>query len=107
MLTFASSPDYEDPDDERHRQYMYEVTIQASDGGATRPLLKAVTIEVTNVEEPGTVTLDTLQPQVDVPITATLTDPDVGQEENTVTWQWYRGSSAIANATNGANTLKH
>ena len=33
-------------------------------------------IEVTNVEEPGTVTLSTLQPQVGVAITATLTDPD-------------------------------
>ena len=36
---------------------------------------KAVAIEITNVEEPGTVTLDTLQPQVDVEIVATLDGP--------------------------------
>ena len=35
-----------------------------------------MTIEVTNVEEPGTVMLSTLQPQVGVAVTATLTDPD-------------------------------
>ena len=33
-------------------------------GTPARPLRKEVTIEVTNVEEPGTVTLSTLQPQV-------------------------------------------
>ena len=34
-----------------------------------------MTIEVTNVEEPGTVTLSTLQPQVGVAIVATLGRP--------------------------------
>ena len=34
--------------------------------------MQELTIEVTNVEEPGTVTLSTLQPQVGVLITATL-----------------------------------
>ena len=57
----------------------------------------AVSIDVTNVDEPGTVMLSTLQPQVGVQITATLSDPD-GATPNTVTWQWYRGSSPITNA---------
>ena len=60
-----------------------------------------VTIEVTNVDEDGTVTLSTLQPQVGVEITATLTDPDNIETAATVTWQWYRGNSPIAGATNG------
>ena len=42
----------------------------------TRLATEDVTIEITNVDEPGTVTLSTLQPQVDVVIMATLDDPD-------------------------------
>ena len=37
---------------------------------------RAVTIMVTNVEENGTVTLSAQQPQVGVPITASVDDPD-------------------------------
>ena len=54
----------------------YVVTVQASDGGEDTTAMEVVMIKVTNVEEPGTVTLSTLQPQVGVEITATLTDPD-------------------------------
>ena len=82
----------------------YEVTIRASDGGADTTATKAVSIDLTNVEEPGTITLSTLQPQVSVVITATLDDPDE-QAENTITWQWYRGSSPISGANNGANGI--
>ena len=86
---------------------MYDVTIQASDGGADTTATKAVTIGITNVEETGTVTLDTLQPQVGEEVTATLTDPDTieGADLSTITWQWYSGSSPIANATDGAGEL--
>ena len=46
---------------------MYEVTVEATD--STRQTgTKAVTVEVTNVEEPGKVTLSALRPQ-----SATLT----------------------------------
>ena len=104
VLRFKSSPNYEDTG---NTDRMYEVTIQASDGGEATTATKAVTIEITNVEEPGTVTLDTLQPQVGVDVEATLTDPDtiLDADLSTVTWQWYRGSSAISGATNGANSL--
>ena len=99
VLRFNSSPDYEDSSNTSH---MYTVTVQASDGGAT-PATEEVTIEVTNVEESGTVTLSTLQPQVERVITATLTDPDVAITD-TITWQWYRGSSPIAGANDGENS---
>ena len=75
VLRFKSSPDFEDPDDTGTNN-MYEVTVQASDGGDDTTAMEELTIEVTNVEEPGTVMLSTLQPQVGVAITATLTDPD-------------------------------
>ena len=85
VLTFKSAPDFEaetDTDDNN----VYNVTVQAGDGG-TNPATKIVTVTVTNVEEPGTVKLSTLQPKAGLALTATLTDPDVvtmGSE----TWQW-------------------
>ena len=100
VLRFKSSPDYEDTGNPDH---MYEVTVQVSDGG-TNNATQAVSIAITNVEEPGTVMLSTLQPQVDREITATLDDPD-NEDVNTVTWQWYRGNSPISGADNGVNTV--
>ena len=102
VLRFKSSPDYEDTGNPDH---MYAVTVQASDGGA--PTTEEVTIAITNVDEPGTVTLSTLQPQVGREIIATLDDPDDpdGENVNTITWQWYRGSNPITGETDGANSV--
>ena len=102
VLRFKSAPDFEAAADADGNN-MYVVTVQASDGGEGTTATEEVTIEVTNVEESGAVMLSTLQPQVDVVITATLTDPDNVTEGN-VTWQWYRGSSPITGADDGENT---
>ena len=108
VLRFKSPPDFEAPQGggTNGTSVTYQVTVQASDGGAAATTaMKPVTIEVTNVEEPGTMMLSTLQPQVGVAITATLSDPDEHQCNGTrpaVTWQWYRGNSPIAGATNAA-----
>ena len=104
VLRFKSSPDYEMPAD-TNSQNDYEVTIQASDGGEGTTAEKTVTVDVTNVDENGTVTLSTLQPQVGEEITATLSDPD-NVDADSVSWQWYRGSSPITSADNGAGTLR-
>ena len=103
VLTFKSSPDYEMAADDGINN-TYEVIVQASDGGDDTTATEAVMIKVTNVEEPGTVTLSTLQPQVGVAITAILTDPD-NATNTTVTWQWYRGNSEIVGATDGAGAF--
>ena len=105
VLRFKSPPDFEDPQGggNNNNSVEYTVTVRASDGGNDTTDTEDVTIEVTNVEEPGTVTLSTLQPQVGVIITAMLTDPDTATA-NTVTWQWYRGDIEIVGATNGAGT---
>ena len=101
VLTFVNSPDYEAAGTDN----MHEVTIRASDGGQDTTASKAVTVEVTNVDEDGTVTLSTLQPQVGEEITATLADPDTITTQGTISWQWYRGNSPITSATAGAGTL--
>ena len=75
VLRFKSSPDFETPMGGGAAN-TYVVTVRASDGGQDTTASEEVTVEVTNVEEPGTVMLSTLQPQVSVVITATLTDPD-------------------------------
>ena len=103
VLRFKSSPDFEDPQGGvGNNSIRYEVTVQASDGGADTTATEQVTIEVTNVDEDGTVTLSTLQPQVDRAITATLDDPD-NETASTVNWQ--RGSSPITSADDGAGMV--
>ena len=65
----------------------YGVTVTATDtAGATDTI--TVTIDVNNVDEPGTVTLSSLQPLVAIPLTATLDDPD--DVSGSVTWLWAR-----------------
>ena len=101
VLTFNSSPDYED---EGNMDHEYRVVVQASDGGTmgTRNWF-VVTVTVNNVEEEGAIDLEAqegfvlLQPQVMVGITATLDDPDGGVAD--VTWQWYRSTSRTGTRT--------
>ena len=53
--------------------------------------MKNVVVEVTNVDEPGKVTLSALQPQSAVPFTAVHTDPDGSISDRK--WQWAKASS--------------
>ena len=97
-LTFKESPDYED-------QPSYSVTVNVEAGGQTTS--KTETINITNIEEAGAVTLSTVQPQAETEVAAELEDPD---NERNDTWQWYRTSSrgstgtAIDNVASGSNT---
>ena len=83
VLTFRTSPDYEAAaDDDTDNAYM--VTVKANDGTYTDT--HDVMVMVTNMDEAGTVTLSTMQPQVGVELTASVEDPDgmvTGE-----TWQW-------------------
>ena len=54
--------------------------------------MKEVTVEVTNVDEPGTVTLSALRPQSAIEFTATHSDPD-GTITGVAKWQWSKASS--------------
>ena len=66
------------------------MTVSASDGRLSDSI--AVTIGVTNVEEPGTLTLSPSEAEVGVALATSLDDPD---GLVSVTWQW--ASSATEN----------
>ena len=92
----------------------YTVTVSVSDGqdadGHGDTSVDAsidVTIEVTNVDEAGELAVSSNQPQVEAPLTATLTDPDGDVSE--VTWKWESSSdqtdwSPISGATTDTYT---
>ena len=65
----------------------YSVRARANDGRNGQGTI-AVTIAVTNVEEAGTVSLSSANPEVGVTLTAMLEDPDGGVSD--VSWSWER-----------------
>ena len=86
-LTFKVPPDFEDAR-VQNSDNVYDVTVVVTDSDDQTDT-RFVTVTVTNVEEPGTVTLSAQEPQEEIPLTATLSDPD-----NVTTasdkWQWAR-----------------
>ena len=65
----------------------YTVEVTATDNAGDNDTI-TVTISVTNVEEPGSVTLEFVDPlRVGAAVTATLEDPD-NVVAGSVTWQW-------------------
>ena len=84
VLSFADVPDYESPADS-NRDNLYHVTVTAFDGANQKSL--SVTVTVADLDEPGTVTLSSPQPQVGTawpprsttPIAAEPASPGVGR----------------------------
>ena len=68
----------------------HTVTVTATDDDASDPLSGtiAVTVNVTNEDEDGTVSLSATGGKVDVPLTAELSDEDV--VVGPIEWLWYR-----------------
>ena len=75
----------------------YRVTVRAADPANTSATA-TVTINVTDVDEPGVVTLSSSQPRVDSALTATLRDPDA--TVTGISWQWASSSAANGSYTN-------
>ena len=94
-LVFKSNPDYEAMGSVSGTD-TYKVTIVASDQAGNRNTME-VKVKVTNVDEPGEITFGTVQPQVGVPITATLSEPDgvVGS----VMWTWDSATTPVPGTT--------
>ena len=93
VLTFDESPNYEGQDNHR-------VTVRAVAGSHAED--QAVSVNIQDLEEPGTVSLSAVQPQAGTGLSAALEDDD---GPTGIRWQWYRTSgrssagTAIANAT--------
>ena len=84
----------------------FAVTITATDpSGGTDTI--DVRVNVTNVDEPGVVSLSATMPVVGVPNTATLTDPDGSVSGES--WTWSRGNTRTGTFTPiiGANTASY
>ena len=94
VLSFLETPDYEDPADS-NRDNTYLVTVRATDGTNVGTL--EVTVNVTNVEEAGSISLSSLQPQAGTRLTATLSDPD--GRPSAVTWEWERSPNGFSSWT--------
>ena len=90
VLSFAEVPDYDGPADS-NGDNRYHVTVNAHDGNNDNRQSLRVTVTVIDLDEPGKVTLDGLQPQVGTRLRATLADPDRGQSG--LTWDWESGPS--------------
>ena len=91
-LTFISPPNFERPGD-LNTDNVYHITVEASDGTDTGSL--AVTITVTNEDEPALLNLPLDQPEVGIGLTALLADQDgtVSGE----TWKWESSSDGQTN----------
>ena len=111
VLTFKTSPNFEMPSDvddpdttgpgnDESGDNIYEVTVKATEvlrDDQDPPALSSeltVTVTVKDVDEPGSISLDRLQPQKGAVLTASFSDPDVGQDPATPTaatnivWLW-------------------
>ena len=85
VLTFKTSPDFENPTDQNPRDNVYKLTVTASDGALTDTL--DVTVTVTDVNEAPTITSGAVSENYQENGTAavgtyTATDP----EGDTITW---------------------
>ena len=122
VLKFGTEPDFENPATTNATANTYKVVVLAADaatGGQTG--YHKVTVKVTNVDEPGKVTLvtDTVggTPQylVGATLTATAEDGDITNATQTftadvagevtgVTWRWFRGDTEITSSDAQDNT---
>ena len=105
VLSFKFSPDYEVQmgGGSANDSNTYKVVVTASDNapGAgtvenpTKVAYEKVTVMVTDVDEPGIVTLLSVQPQVSIGLTAMLTDDDATTTQiGAAKWKWEHASTA-------------
>ena len=95
VLAFKKNPDFETPGD-RNQDNVYEVTVRASDG--TLHADRMVVVKVTNVDEPGKVTISPENAVVGVELTATLTNSEgrvsASGQISDESWMWQSTDTA-------------
>ncbi len=86
-------------------QQTYSVTVTATDPSGDSDSI-TVTINITNVDEPGTVALSAVAPTMGTALTASLTDPDGGV--TSTTWSWQRSTNQVTWTTiSGATSASY
>ena len=106
VLSFKKPPNFEIPTDIAGTtpstaladDSKYEVTVRASDGGLTTIKSFMVEVTVTNMDEPGSVTLTPVQPQTGVAMMARVSDPDLPESPVTV-YGWAKSSTETGSYT--------
>ena len=110
VVTFAKTPNYEAPEDSGGDN-VYDFNVVATDvrsGSSRRNVTQAVTVTVGDVEEDGTLAVDSLSPAAGETLTFVLTDPDGGIDTTSMTWEiqslvsggsWTRVSSVLTPAS--------
>ena len=92
VLTFKSPPNFDAPADS-DTDNVYNVTVVATDSAGNTGET-SVTVMVTDLDEPGTVTLSAEQPGVGVQVTASVMDEDAADGDGAATWQWSSSGTA-------------
>ena len=87
-LRFKTPPDFE-AHGSAGGGNTYVVTVEASDGDLTGSV--GVEVTVVNVDEPGAVSLGSVQPQAESALQASVTDPD--EIVGSVSWVWERSAN--------------
>ena len=101
VLSFKKSPNYEAATgggpDVTDILNTYSVTVVATDA-TRRASMKAVTVNVTNVDELGTVKLTTLAPRAGIALTASVSDPDSPAPVMVTgaVWQWAKSRNGTS-----------
>ena len=86
-LTFNVVPNFEDPADS-NRDNRYQATIEAREqGDGTSVGRLSVTVQVTNVDDPGVVEVPVTYPRVGQRLTPTIVDPDEGMGSIKCKWE--------------------
>ena len=98
VLSFNFPPDYEAPPQSNAIGNTYKVVVIAADGplgAANRELgYEKVTVNVTDTDEPGVITLNAQQPQENRPLMATLIDDDASDAQKVAAkWKWEHSES--------------
>lgn len=91
-LSFASPPNFEAPAD-ANRDNDYRVRVTAIDPSNV-PGYFDVSITVTDLDEPGTVSFSSAQPRVGVRLSASLREPDRGVSD--VSWSWDKSADLFS-----------
>ena len=84
---FSRPPDYESPGDSGGDN-VYDVRVEVTDGGDTAS--REVVVSVRDENEGGTVTFDSLRPEMGQALTATVADVD--GVDGAVAWEWERSA---------------